>query len=167
MGQKIKKPPITITELLAINKTADCRKLLQKHGVEDAKNYEDLQDKLVELYRSTPDKRELEKQVALMHPHKEFILKYCAPPVKIPEDIKVGPGQAPSSDTGTTQVSVNDFKGDEGNRGESKQRHSCACGCGGHSGFDGPGQSAKQQDLQLLALVSMVAIVALIIYSKK
>src|SRR6478752_6420205 len=85
MGQKIKKPPITITELLAINKTADCRKLLQKHGIADAKNYEGLQDKLVELYRSTPDKRELEKRVALMHPHKEFILKYCAPSVKVPE----------------------------------------------------------------------------------
>ena len=168
MGQKVKRDPITITELLATNKTADCRRLLQQNGLEDANSYEDLQDKLVQLYRNSPDKRDIEKQVALMHPHKDFILKYCAPPVKVPADIKVSPG-TPSTDAGTTQVIVNDYKGDEGNRygADGNQKHSCACGCSGHSGFDGKVPYQRQQDIQLLALVSMVAIVALIIYSKK
>lgn len=167
MGKnKTKHPPITITELLAINKTADCRRLLQKHGIADAKNYEDLQDKLIQLYRSTSDKREIEKQVALMHPHKEFILKYCAPPVEVPKDIKVGPGVAPVTNPGTTQIILEDFKGDEGNRSGMNGKHSCACGCGGHSGFDGGGQFSQSKDMQMIALVAIVSIVALIIYKK-
>ncbi len=170
MGQKIKKPNITITELLSVNKTSDCRKMLKRHGIEDAKNYEDLQDKLIKLYQSTPDKKQFEKEVATMHPHKEFILKYCTPPaVPVPSDIKVGPGQPVSKDGGNTKITVDDYSVNEGMRSKNKLPFSCACGCGAHSNFSGvDGQSQGiSKDIQLLALVSMVAIVALIIHSKK
>lgn len=168
MGQKVKKPNITITELLSVNKTADCRKMLKRHGIDDAKNYEDLQDKLIKLYQTTPDKKQFEKEVAGMHPHKDFILKYCAPSVAVPSDIKVGPGEPISKDGGTTKITVDDYSVNEGMRSENKLPYSCACGCGAHSNFsgDGRGQSISK-DIQLLALVSMVAIVALIIHSKK
>ncbi len=159
--KKIKKSPITITELLAINKTADCRRLLKDHKIDDARNYEDLQHKLVELYRSSPDKKDVERKIAMMHPHKDFILKYCGPAVEVPQEIKVGPG-SPVKEEGPSKVIANDFKNDEGDRSGFDARYHSACGCQ-YSSFSGP----TQQQQNTFALVAMVAIVGIIVYSMK
>ncbi len=81
--KKQPKPNIPLLELLAINATGPSRLLLKKHGKEDAKGYEDLRDKLADLYQSEKDKIAIEKEFAEIHPHKEFILKYLAPKVTV------------------------------------------------------------------------------------
>lgn len=77
-------------ELLAYNAIGPARKLLLKHNMSDAKDEIDLQDKLTELYQTAKDKIEIEKEFAEIHPHKEFILKYCSPP---PVETKVIVGE--------------------------------------------------------------------------
>ncbi len=170
MSKKVKKPPITITELLSINRTADCRRLLKANGMPDATSHADLQNKLVELYRNTPDKRELEKQIAELHPHREFILKYL--PVK--DDIKVQPVTDVDA---KTKVIANEWAGTEGNRNAYNQKYLCACGCGGSS-FDGTGPNKfatierrlQQQNTLTIIVGTLVAvglIGAIIHYSKQ
>jgi hypothetical protein len=81
MKRKSDKADITIMTLLAHEATSDARKLLKSYGVPDAKNHTDLEVKLSELYVKTPDKIELEKKLADIHPHKKFLMKYVAPKV--------------------------------------------------------------------------------------
>ena len=76
------KPKVDLMELLAYNATASARKLLLKYGKPDAKGYGDLQHKLNDLYKGETDKIAIEKDLAAIHPHREFILKYVAPPVE-------------------------------------------------------------------------------------
>lgn len=75
--RKQPKKDITLMTLLAYEATADARRLLKKHNVSDAKSYGDLEIKLCELYYATPDenKKELEKELAEIHPHKKWILR--------------------------------------------------------------------------------------------
>ncbi len=92
------KPKIELMELLAFNATASSRKLLLKYGRPDAKGYGDLQEKLTDLYKSETDKLAIEKDLAAIHPHRDFILKYLAPaPVEtkiiLPEPTSAAAGQ--------------------------------------------------------------------------
>jgi hypothetical protein len=83
------KKDITLMTLLANESTADARKLLKKYNKPDAINTGDLEVKLAELYYSAPDKIVLEKEMAEIHPHKKWLLKYVATPVEQAEkDIK-------------------------------------------------------------------------------
>lgn len=84
------KKDITLMTLLAHEATADSRRLLKKHGKEDAKNYDDLEVKLAEFYFTYPDKIGLEKELAEIHPHKKWLLRVTAPKVEVKkEPIKV------------------------------------------------------------------------------
>ena len=74
------KPKVELTELLAYNATASARKLLQKYGRQDAVGYDDLQEKLDDLYKFENDKIAVERAFAEIHPHRDFILKYLSPP---------------------------------------------------------------------------------------
>ena len=76
------KPKVDLMELLAYNATASARKLLLKYGKPDAQGYGDLQHKLNDLYKGEKDKIAIEKDLAAIHPHRDFILKYLAPPVE-------------------------------------------------------------------------------------
>lgn len=78
--QQKPKPKVDLMELLAYNATASARKLLLKYGKHDAKGYGDLQHKLNDLYKGEKDKIAIEKDLAAIHPHRDFILKYLAPP---------------------------------------------------------------------------------------
>ena len=51
--------------------------MLKKYTGEDAFSENDLEDKLAKLYSTSNTKLDLEKEFAVIHPHKEFILKYC------------------------------------------------------------------------------------------
>lgn len=73
---------ITLMTVLANEATGPSRKLLKKYGQPDAKNYQDLEVKLAELYFNTKDKVELEKQLAAIHPHKNWILKNVQPVIE-------------------------------------------------------------------------------------
>lgn len=174
MRRKKQQPKITLTELIAVNRTAPARRLLSKHGMPDAVSYADLKQKLEGLYADTQDKIALEKEIAEMHPHKEFILKYCGTaPLKTAvtaEDVTV------QNNTNTAQI-MKQYSNCSGNP-DCSCGHSNACGCSGFSGADGtghpaprvfnlPGGQQKSGNLELVAVVSIVAIVALLIYNKK
>lgn len=73
---------ITLMTVLANEATGQSRKLLKQYGESDAKNYQDLEIKLAQLYFNTKDKVELEKQLAAIHPHKNWILKNVQPVIE-------------------------------------------------------------------------------------
>lgn len=73
---------ITLMTVLANEATGPSRKLLKQYGQPDAKNYQDLEIKLAQLYFNTKDKVELEKQLAAIHPHKNWILKNVQPVIE-------------------------------------------------------------------------------------
>lgn len=83
------KKKITIMGLLADCSTDEARKLLKKYGVAPAKNKAELELRLAELYKNCDDKRQLEKDFAQIHPHKEFLTKYLLPKTPTPKEIVV------------------------------------------------------------------------------
>lgn len=83
---KVEKKDISLLTLLANESTADSRKLLKKYGKEDSTDYEDLEKKLADLYFSSTDKIQLEKEMAQIHPHKKWLLKYETPKVEIKKE---------------------------------------------------------------------------------
>ena len=65
---------ISLQELIALNNTAQAKKLIVQYGYKPARNYNDLISK---LYRLTKDYREdALKELANLHPHKDLILNY-------------------------------------------------------------------------------------------
>ena len=79
MSKKPQKQEITLMTLLANESTGPSRKLLKAYNKPDAENYEDLEIKLAELYYSVPDKIQIERELADIHPHKDWILKNISP----------------------------------------------------------------------------------------
>lgn len=73
---------ITLMTVLANEATGQSRKLLKEYGMPDAKNYTDLEIKLAELYFNTTDKVALEKKLAAIHPHKNWILRNVQPVIE-------------------------------------------------------------------------------------
>jgi hypothetical protein len=73
---------ITLMTVLANEATGPSRKLLKDYGMTDAKNYTDLEVKLAELYFNTTDKVALEKKLAAIHPHKNWILRNVQPVIE-------------------------------------------------------------------------------------
>lgn len=80
------KKEISLLTLLANESTDGSRKILKKYNKSDAVNHKDLENKLAELYFSTIDKVELEKEMAKIHPHREWLMKYEV--VKVDDDKK-------------------------------------------------------------------------------
>lgn len=185
MAKKPKKPQIRITELISVNKTADARKLLKKYGKEDATSYQDLEKKLTELYQSTEDKKQLEKEIAEMHPHKEFILSNLAPKSVDEKDI-TNIAEPIESKRGKLTVVNDGYSNCEGNPdcacNTKKMSNACGCGSGFNgnefSNFNGFGgnreQSLNTTVLQLqhnqtmiLAVLGVTALFAYMIYKEK
>ena len=84
---------ITIMGLLAECSTEDAKKLLKKYGFPDARNTQDIEFQLAKLYKTCDDKKQLERDFAEIHPHKDFLKKYLLPPPKpkaevVIEDLK-------------------------------------------------------------------------------
>jgi hypothetical protein len=73
---------ITLMTVLANEATGPSLKILKEYGMPDAKNYQDLEIKLAELYFNTKDKVALEKKLAAIHPHKNWILKNVQPVIE-------------------------------------------------------------------------------------
>lgn len=73
---------ITLMTVLANEATGPSRKILKEYGMPDAQNFQDLEIKLAELYFNTKDKVALEKKLAAIHPHKNWILKNVQPVIE-------------------------------------------------------------------------------------
>ena len=137
--------------LLASEATADSRKLLKKHNIEDAKNYSDLEDKLAKLYLNTDDKIALEKELAEIHPHKKWLVKYIMPTPK--ENIEVEVKEVMASAEGKENKFECPF---------AKQRHSNCIG------FDGSLSNQQQQTQKsYIELIGLVAVVGIVFYAIK
>lgn len=161
--QKSKQPkpqPISITEIIAVNKTADARRLLKAYNKPDANGYADLQLKLLALYQDAPDKLELEKKLAQMHPHKEWILQHCAP-------MTVKAGDIDTAKNLTVKDIEKQYSNCEGNPNCSCS-HSNACGCSSSS-FDGTGPKKSGQTVskhtEILGIAALAAVSFLFCYT--
>ena len=126
MKQREKKQPkkdITLMTLLAYEATADSRKLLKKYGKADAKSYGDLEVKLAELYFESPDKVQIEKEMAEIHPHKNWLLRNVAPKQdesSKEEEIKLKEEKAEAPMVAPTPEIIQDLKSNaDGSSGSS------------------------------------------------
>ena len=112
---------ISLQELVALNNTAQSKKLIVQYGYKPARNYNDLISK---MYRFTKDYREdALKELANIHPHKDLIMNYfCVannePKSNADGDDKTINCQCPSSELARMKMYSN-FEGNEPNSKES------------------------------------------------
>ena len=153
---------ITIMGLLSNCSTDEARALLKKYGYPDAKNRSDLEVQLAKLYKDADDKRQVEKDFALIHPHKEFIGRYI---FSAPKETKTTVETVEEITTLPIAQSVSETKI---GMDESK---SCACGCSNFEGTsNATGNSTLRPENDKLIIYSMfgiVSILALVMINKK
>jgi hypothetical protein len=136
----------TLLSALAFGATDDSQKILAQNNIPEAKTYEELEVKLAKLYSDSTDKIKLEKKFAEIHPHSKFILKYLAPKQEErPEVIETLKSEV-------AQPQIVEVKS-----------NASGCGC---SSAEGETEKTKI-NMQSLALVSIVAIVGLVIITKR
>lgn len=129
---------------------------------EDATSHSDLETKLAQLYFGSTSKIDLEKKLAAIHPHRDFILKYADKPVKSDTAEKFPAGSIPLApqylkpiDHGEIVIQQDLSKPSEGK--------ACACGCQKKQGFmnaDG-GNTAPQINVTAIAITTMISAVAI------
>lgn len=154
-----KKARVTLLGVISNGSTSEARKLLQKNNIPDATNYDDLEFKLTKLYRSTEDKKALEKDLANIHPHKDFILKYCPIPEKtelvsenVQEESKLPVNSMSNCSCGNPYCSSN-YGGTCG----ALETKSNACGCSGADGSS-TGSENMNSDKSLIISASMIGL---------
>jgi hypothetical protein len=118
------KKDITLLTLLANEATDGSRKLLKKYNKQDAFNHKDLETKLAELYFSTIDKVELEKELAKIHPHRDWLLKQEN--IKIEEEKKEEPKKEEVKEIKVEQIAP-DVKVVETKSVTSEKDGDCEC----------------------------------------
>jgi len=164
-----KKARVTLLGVIANGSTREARNLLKKYNQQDAKDYTDLEYKLTKLYRTTDDKIQFEKDLAEIHPHKDFIKKYCVLPIETEITVSVpcrcGSENCPSTIGGTCPKSVVENKSNAGG---------CSC-CGvdgscqptsNASGIDlAPTITTKTDGLMVLGILGIISIFALTLKS--
>lgn len=70
-----RKQEITLMTILANEADKESRHILKKYNKPNAKNHADLEVKLAELYFEQDDKLAIEKDLANIHPHKDWIVR--------------------------------------------------------------------------------------------
>lgn len=153
--------------LLAECSTNEARQLLSKYGMPPAKNKAELELALANLYKNCDDKKQLEKDFANIHPHKEFMKKYLSPtaPKKelVVEELKIEETKiTPEIPKPIMPEPVSNCNGNE----------KCNCACSDFSGIDGnpSKQTEKTIDKDKLIIFGMfgiVSILALVLISQQ
>jgi len=150
---KLKKN-IDLLCLIANESTAQCRKFLVSKGFPDANNHKELEYNLATAYQNSDDKKEFEKQIAEIHPHKDFILKYLSPTL---------PAQ-PQAEEALAAIKE-EIKPD---------KQSSACGCSGFDGYSNcsgnsntPSQFQQINPLVFLGVLTIAAATLIIISKNK
>ena len=161
-GDKLKKH-ISIMTVLANCKTGDSRRLLAEYKIPEAINHEDLEYKLSKLYKEAEDKVTLEKKIAELHPHKDFILKYCAPKVVEQPQQPIVEQALPIDPQNDTVVKAEKIIVEPSSNFSS----SCACGSCQKSNFEGTSQQqaqspSKQTDNDKIVILGMFGLVTMI-----
>lgn len=148
---------ITLMTLLAFEADKQAQALLKKKGRPGARDHNDLEQKLCRLYEETNDKMALEKELAQIHPHKDWLLRTLPPPPPVQEPQG---GAAETRAIDVRKETTSSFEGID------KEKHSCcACSsCSGEksSGFNGGDVKnflTKQDDgTKLIALIAVIGI---------
>ena len=157
----------TLLSVLASGSTPEARRLLKDYCGEDAFSEVDLESKLANLYAKSTSKLDLEKDFANIHPHKEFILKYCQP-MDCKEPININ--DLNSSNTKVVKqvdIITPPTKQEIENPTEGK---ACTCGCQKYANADGDSTSSGMNNtvmaLSIIGLVSIVALTTTVILLK-
>ncbi len=142
-----------------VNESEDkSAKILQDLG-QKVYNKKDLEKKLALHYTNCTDKIELEKQLANIHPHKDWILRVLGEkkPNEVVENIKPIKKDLKISEEDIKKVS-------------NLENRSCACGC--QSNFDGSTNNPNTLNINndkliIFGIVTVVAMFGLIIIKTK
>jgi hypothetical protein len=162
-NQKSKK--ITIMGLLAECSTDQARNLLKKYGMPPAKNKAELELALANLYKTADDKKQLEKDFAEIHPHKNFMKKYLAPNMPQKKEIKVEEIKVVETKAEPTkEIIATEIK--------SNANGNCSCGCSNFSGADQLKKSENSNNndkdkLIVYGMFGIVSILALVLISQQ
>jgi len=168
-NKRQKKQYKTLLSVLASGSTPEARRLLKECTGEDAFSEQDLESKLARLYTDSTSKLDLEKDFADIHPHKDFILKYCVTKSIAPMDEPINVNKLNTSNTEVVkqvEIITSPTKKETENPTEGR---ACACGCGRYSNAEGgeTPQSVKLNfTIAVLGIVGIVAIVGTILYLK-
>ena len=150
---------ITIMGLLAECSTNDAKVLLKKYGISEAKNNQDLEFKLAKLYKNCSDKKQLEKDFAEIHPHKDFMKKYLllTPPPKTEVVVEKVTEIASVPEIIKTPEIVSNCDG------------GCSCKKDNFSGANGliPTPSNEKEKLIVYGMFGIISILALVLISKQ
>jgi len=162
------KSKITIMGLLAECSTNEARNLLLKYGMPPARNKAELEISLANLYKNSDDKKQLEKDFAEIHPHKDFLKKYLVPKPEtkelVVEEIKT---EVPiPTKIETTPIITPEIK--SGCDGKT----TCSCGCSNFSGNETPKTPDKTPDndkdkIIVYGMFGIVSILALVLISQQ
>ena len=156
-----------LLSLLSVEATKESRALLKKHGRPDAKNYKDLETKLAELFHVCDDKKALEKEFCEIHPHRQFILRYVENPAQKATKVEAPEGVVMTPDS-IKEILREYISSNSENFSNCAGNPNCNCGSSSFSG--GPGQMAPStvnHTHVLMGVLGVVAIVGLLVYSKK
>ncbi len=154
--------------LLADCSTNDARNLLKKYGMPPARNKAELELSLANLYKTVDDKKQLEKDFAEIHPHKEFLKKYILPKPEpkelVVEEVKVEV-EKPSK-IEEAPIVVPEIKS------SINENTSCSCGCSNFSGIDQLKVAEKtgnidKDKLIVYGMFGIVSILALVLISQQ
>lgn len=157
-----------LLSLLANESTNKSRGLLKKYNQPDAKNHTDLELKLANLYKTSADKKLMDKEFCEIHPHRDFILKYT---IKEPEDLIV----ESKHEIGLTEDSVKDilkkYIGETSEFSNCNGNPNCVCNKSSFSGysesFGQPQQSVNNNTVTVaLSVIGIVAILGIFMHHK-
>jgi hypothetical protein len=164
MKNKNKKEYKTLLSALAYGSTEDAQKILLDSGEKKADSYEELEFKLAKLYSAATDKISLEKQFAEIHPHSKFLLRYLCPPKKEKPKEEVRE-EVREEDIQTDKTEFAQPRIVEMSSNASGECQCAACQANVNGSF-GVNNNSKI-NLQMLCLVSIVAIVGLVVLNRK
>jgi hypothetical protein len=165
-----KKQRVSLLGVIANGSTGDARRLLKKYNEPDAVNHKDLEMKLSRLYAKTDDKIKLEKEIAEIHPHKEFILHNLAPVSSPAPEIMVEEVDAKTKEMATTGCpcgNPNCRNNQVSNACGCSSFSGSSCACGSCSGIDGSGSTkptspeVSNNGLMIVSILGIITIFAL------
>lgn len=156
----------SLISTLANASTKKANALLVKYNKEVAGDTNDLKIKLAKLYAEAPDKIQVEKDFAQIHPHYTFLAKYVTEKkVEKPKEVDVKAVE----DKLVKQIVAHDGYSNA-NGSEDNFLNACGCGCqhcrNRMSGFDGPGNQGSQKNsaMDYIGIIGMVGVIGVAFY---
>jgi hypothetical protein len=157
---------ITIMGLLADCSTDEARALLKKYRMPPAKSKAELELALAKLYKNCDDKKQLEKDFAEIHPHKEFLTKYLSPKPTVKSEVIVEEIKSETNTPSITPAQMPELVSNCNGKPE------CTCNSSNFSNADGSKSnetsiSNDKDKLIVYGMFGIVSILALVLISQQ